>query len=169
MLQQPVYDWDLAESGDASLPHVVRVTPEFIAEFCRVARYENPVYTSQAAARESGLPAGVAPPAMVLALAPVNLNAVAAAKGCVLPVSTSSSATGASTTGIGDLVIATSKLSINFHGAMISPEDEVTSVTTTQSKSKDQGDCYITFQVSANNQRGETVVDYTQTFSWPDP
>jgi len=84
-------------------------------------------------------------------------------------VSTSPSATGASTTGIGDLVIATSRLSINFHGAMISPEDEVTSVTTTQSKSKDQGDCYITFQVSANNQRGETVVDYTQTFSWPEP
>ena len=168
MLRQPVYDWDLAETGDASPPHVVRVTPEFIAEFCRVARYENPVYTSQAAARESGLPAGVAPPAMVLALAPVNLSAVAAAKGCVLPVSKSSSPTGTASTGTGDSVIATSKLSINFHGAMISPEDEVTSVTTTQGKSKDQGGCYITFQVSAHNQRDETVVDYTQTFSWPE-
>ena len=169
MLRQPVYDWDLAESGDASPPHVVLVTPEFIAEFCRVARYENPVYTSQAAARESGLPAGVAPPAMVLALAPVNLSAVAAAKGCVLPASTSPSATGTSTTGIGDSVIATSKLSINFHGAMISPEDEVTSVTATQGKSQDQRGYYITFQVSGHNQRGETVVDYTQTFSWPQP
>ena len=169
MLRQPVYDWNLAETGDASPPHVVRVTPEFIAEFCRVARYENPVYTSQAAARESGLPTGVAPPAMVLVLAPVNLSAVAAAKGCVLPVSTNPSAAETATTGTGDSVIATSKLSINFHGAMISPEDEVTSVTTAQGKSQDQGGCYITFQVSGHNQRGETVVDYLQTFSWPEP
>ena len=169
MLRQPVYDWELAETGDASPPYVVRVTPDFIAAFCRVARYENPVYTSQAAARESGLPTGVVPPAMVLALAPANLSAVAAAKGCVLPVSRSPSATGTTTTGIGDSVIETFKLSINFHGAMISPEDEVTSVTTTQGKSQDQNGCYITFQVSAHNQRGETVVDYIQTFSWPEP
>ncbi len=164
MLQQPAYDWDLAEIGDASPPHVVQATPDFIAEFCRVARYENPVYTSQAAARESGLPGGVAPPAMVLALAPVNLSAVAAAKGCVLPF-----VMGPVSAGSGELAIAPSKLSIRFQGAMVAPGDEVTSVTITQSKSQDQDGCYISFRVSAHNQMGEPVVDYCQTFSWPEP
>ena len=164
MVQQPVYDWDLAEIGDASPPHVVQATPDFIAEFCRVARYENPVYTSQAAARESGLPAGVAPPAMVLALAPVRLTAVAAAKGCVLPF-----AMGPAATGSAELAISPSRLSIRFQGAMVAPGDEVTSVTTTQSKSQDQDGCYISFRVSAHNQRGEPVVDYCQTCSWPEP
>lgn len=164
MVQQPIYDWDLAESGDASPPHVVHATPEFIAEFCRVARYENPVYTSQAAARESGLPGGVAPPAMVLALAPVNLRALAVAKGCVLPIATGPSATGST-----ELAISPSKLSIKFQGAMVAPGDEVTSVTTTQSKWQGQDGCYICFRVSAHNQRGEPVVDYCQTFYWPGP
>ena len=164
MAQQPVYDWDLAETGDASPPQVVQATPEFIAEFCRVARYENPVYTSQAAARESGLPSGVAPPAMVLALAPVNLTAVAAAKGCILPFGIAQAATGSA-----ELAISPSKISIKFQGAMVAPGDEVTSVTTTQGKSEDQDGRYIIFKVSAQNQRGEPVVDYCQTFSWPEP
>ena len=164
MVQQSVYHWDLAETGDASPPHVVQATPDFIAEFCRVVRYENPVYTSQAAARESGLPGGVAPPAMVLALAPVNLAAVAAAKGCVLPF-----AVGLAATGSAELSISPSKLSIRFQGALVAPGDEVTSVTTTHSKSQDQHGCYISFRVSAHNQRGEPVVKYCQTFSWPEP
>ena len=164
MVGQPVYDWDLAEPGDASPPIVVQATTDFIAEFCRVARYENPVYTSQAAAGESGLPGGVAPPAMVLALAPVNLTAVAAAKGCVLPF-----AIGPAAAGSANLAISLSKLSIKFQGALVSPGDEVTSVTTTQCKSKDQDGWYISFRVSAQNQRGEPVVDYSQTFSWPEP
>ncbi len=159
MVQQPVYDWDLAEPGDASPLHVVQVTPDFIAEFCRMARYENPVYTNRAAAGESGLPGGVAPPAMVLALAPVNLSAVAAAKGCVLPVAA----------GPADLAISLLKLSISFQGVMVVPGDVVTSVTTTQCKSQDQEGRYISFRVNAHNQRGEPVVDYSQTFSWPGP
>ena len=164
MVQQPVYDWDLAQTGDASPPHVVLATPEFIAEFCRVARCENPVYTSQAAARESGLPGGIAPPAMVLALAPANLSAVAAAKGCVLPFTSSSV-----TSDPPETAISPTKLSIKFQGAMVAPGDEVTSVTTTQSKSQDQDGSYIIFRVSAHNQRGEPVVEYHETFSWPEP
>ncbi len=162
MVQQPVYDWDLAETGDASPPLVVQATIDFIAEFCRVARYENPVYTSQAAAKESGLPGGAAPPAMVLALAPVNLSSLAAAKGCLLPVDPDA-------TGPAELAISPSKLSIKFQGAMVSPGDEVTSVTTAQGKSQDQNGRYISFRVIAHNQKGDPVVDYTQTFSWPEP
>ena len=169
MVQQPVYDWDVAETGDASPPHVVQATPDFIAEFCRVARYENPVYTSQAAARESGMPAGVAPPAMVLALAPINPTAVAAARGCVLPVEMGAVEIGTAATGSGKLAISPSKISITFQGALVAPGDEVTSVTTTQSKSQDRDGFYIIFRVSAHNQKGEPVVDYSQTFSWPEP
>lgn len=164
MVRQSVYDWDLAETGDASPPYVVRATHEFIAEFCGAARYENPVYASQAAARESGLSGGVAPPAMVLALAPVRLSAVAAAKGCILPFATSPAKTTSA-----EPAISITKLSVIFQGALVAPGDEVTSVTTTQSKSKDRDGHYISFRVCAHNQRGEPVVEYSQTFSWPGP
>lgn len=166
----------MAQIGDASPPHVVQATPEFIGEFCNVARYENPVYTSRAAAGESGLPGGVAPPAMILALAPLDLAALASAKGCVLPLVTSTVATGMVATTTGEtgtdaagsspLVVSLSKLSIKFKGVMIVPGDVVTSVTTTESKSKNQAGCYISFRVSAHNQKGGPVVEYFQTFSW---
>ena len=182
----PVYDWDMAQIGDASPPHVVQATPEFIGEFCNVARYENPVYTSRAAAGESGLPGGVAPPAMILALAPLDLTALASAKGCALPFETSTEAPRTEATGTaatttvgtgtdaaaanvaasGPSAVSPSKLSIKFKGVMIVPGDEVTSVTTTENKSKDRSGSYISFRVTAHNQKGEPVVEYFQTFSW---
>jgi acyl dehydratase len=176
----PVYDWDMAQIGDASPPHVVQATPEFIGEFCNVARYENPVYTSRAAAGESGLPGGVAPPAMILALAPLDLTALASAKGCVLPFVTSTVESGTAATTVqtgtnaaavdvaasGPSAVSPSKLSIKFKGVMIVPGDEVTSVTTTENKSKDQSGSYICFRVTAHNQKSEPVVEYFQTFSW---
>ena len=174
MDQQPIYDWDSAETGDASPPHVVQASTDFIADFCNAARYENPVYTSHAAAGESGLPGGVAPPAMMLALAPVNLEALAAAKGCLLPVGKSvvgmsAVAVGSDAAGSGGMTITPTKLSIKFQGVIIAPGDEVTSVTTTSGKSRDQEGCYISFRVDAHNQKGEPVVEYTQTYSWPEP
>lgn len=162
MVQPVFYNWDLAENGDKSPPHVELASPEFIAEFCRVARYENPVYTSQAAAGESGLPGGIAPPAMVLALAPVRLAEVAAARGCVLPIPTDPADPEY-------LAISPIKLSINYQGVIVAPEDVVTSTTATHSKSHDETGFYLSFWVSAHNQRGEAVVEYWQTFTWLNP
>ena len=156
MAHQRVYEWGIAEVGDASAPHVVQATADAIAEFCRAARYENPVYTSLPAAQEAGLPGAVAPPAMVLALAPARLAAVAATRECALPRGPTA----------GAWAISLVNLSIEFQGCMLVPGDEVTSITSLENKFQDQKGRFITFRVTAHNQRGEPVVDYIMTFSW---
>ena len=135
----------------------MEVTEEGVAEYCRAARYENPVYTSLAAAKEAGYPGSVTPPAMLLALAPLNLERVAAAAGCALPVMMDPGSTRA----------PTSKLAIQFGGAMVAPGDVITSITSVETKFQDEIGRFISFRVVAHNQRGESVVDYCQTLSWP--
>ncbi len=61
------------------------MTAEKIIAYCRAARYENVVYTSQAAAREAGLPGMIAPPAMAFTYAPIHLSGLASNRGCELP------------------------------------------------------------------------------------
>ena len=65
-----IYTWDTAAVGDTAPPTSAEITDQQIADYCRAARYENLVYTNQPAARETGLPGIIAPPAMVLAFAP---------------------------------------------------------------------------------------------------
>ena len=151
------YDWDKAQAGDAAPPHVEEVTLEAISRFCGTARYENPVYNNEGAARGVGLPGIIAPPAMVLFLAPVRLAEVAASQGCVLPGSQDA----------GSWVFSPVDLTIEFHGCLLAPGDTVTSVTSVENKYQDENGRLITIRVQAHNQREEPVADYRQTFSWP--
>ena len=153
----PSYFWESAEIGDAAPPRVVEVTPESIADYCLTARYENLVYTNQPAAREAGLPDIVAPPTMLLALAPAQLAEVAAAKGHVLTPPLVPGVTAATRV----------ELTIRFQGAMVVPGDVVTSVTSVENKFQRGKGRFLTFRVTAHNQRGEPVVDYSQTYPWP--
>ena len=153
----PIYLWELAEIGDTSTPQVVEVTPESIAEYCQAARYENLVYTNQSAAREAGLPDIVAPPAMMLALAPVQLAGVAASKGYVLAPRLARNAA----------VAPQVELTVRFQGTMVIPGDVVTSVTSVENKFRNETGRFLTFRVAAHNQRGEPVVDYSETYPWP--
>ena len=154
---EPIYLWESAEIGDAAPPQVVEVTPESIAEYCRAARYENLVYTNQPAAQEAGLPDIVAPPTMMLVLAPVRLAEVASAKGYVVTPRLEASATAAPHV----------ELTIRFQGSMVVPGDVLTSVTSVDSKFQNEAGRFLTFRVMAHNQRGEPVVDYSQTYLWP--
>lgn len=154
---QQVYEWETASNGDSAAPCSMEVTEAGVAEYCRAARYENPVYTSLAAAKEAGYPGSVTPPAMLLALAPLNLEGVAVAAGCVLPVMMDPGSTRTSIR----------KLAIQFGGSMVAIGDVITSITSVENKFQDEMGRFITFRVSAHNQRGEPVVDYCQTLSWP--
>ena len=141
---QRVYDWETAKIGDAAAPYALRVTEEGIADYCRAARYENLIYTSPAAAKEAGFPGVLVPPAMLLALAPLRIEGVAAAAGSVLP---GLSEVAAAEPSIGKLVI-------EFGGSMIGPEDTVTSVTSVEDKYQDDKGRFIIFRVCAHNQKG---------------
>ena len=157
MTAAQIYSWELADCGDAAPPHDVEVTPESIAEYCRAARYENLVYTNQPAAREAALPDIVAPPAMLLALAPVRLAELAAAKGYVL----------APPPGVSSTVAPHVQLTLQFQGPMVVPGDVVSSLTSVENKFQDETGQFLTFRVRAHNQRGDPVVDYSLTISWP--
>ena len=140
--------------GDESSPHLYEVTAEKIIGYSRAARYENLAYTSQAGAREMGLPGMIAPPAMVFAYAPVNLPGLAAAKD--LPTGDPSA--------LQTVGAVANVTEVQFHGPLVSPGDVITSVTKVMDKPDDGPDETLTLKVSARNQRGELVAEYIQSY-----
>ena len=171
--------------GDASPPFTVKVTDEQIADFCRAARYENLVYTNQPAARETGLPGIIAPPAMLFAYAPARLPALIAAQGCAAPIypiyptdttATTHLAHGEPTRTVrgepappvrGEPVEPPpTNIQICFQGTMVTPEDTITSQTRLADKYQQGAERFLTFRVTAQNQRGELVADYDVTYLW---
>ena len=157
MARAGVYDWGIADIGDVAPPYIFPVTAEAVSGYCLAARYENLVYTNQPAAREAGLPGVIAPPAMVLAYAPVRVAEVAAARGLDLPDGLQMEC------GCAALV----ELAIEFQGEMISPGDVVTSVTSVSHKFQNDNGRFITFRVAARNQLGLPVAEYSCTLRWP--
>lgn len=145
------YTWDKATVGDASTLHSTEVTDEQIADYCRAARYENLVYTNQPAARETGLPGIVAPPAMVLAFAQPRLADLAASRNCSLPSNLSQNPVA---------------ITIRFQGAFVTPGDTITSQTRLTAKTGSEGNPYLTFTITANNQQGQLVAEYDVEYLW---
>lgn len=127
------------------------MTAEKIIGYSRAARYENLAYTSQAGAREMGLPGMIAPPAMVFVYAPVNLPGFALGQ-------PAGDAQLLQSRGVGDAA------SVEFHGPLVSPGDVITSVTKVVDKSGSGPDETLTLKVSARNQRGELVAEYVQSY-----
>jgi acyl dehydratase len=153
--QDKAHIWDMVEIGDAAPPYVFEVTAEKIADYCRTARYENLVYTNQPAARETGLPGIIAPPAMALVYAPVRLKELLEARG-LLPSPGRAAQMG----------IPSANVALQFYGVLVEPGDVITSVTSVQDKSQGQKDKSVTLQVIARNQRNELVAQCQYTYCW---
>ena len=153
---ESTYDWDVAQIGDESPPFIYEMTQEKIADYCRAVRYENPVYVSDAAAREMGFPGAFAPPTMIYTYAPQRRNDVIEARGCIAP---EQSTTHPRSTPFVSTVI-------QFQGALVRPGDVITSVTRVAEKFERRGNKFITFHVSASNQNGDIVAEYDYTCIW---
>ena len=54
----------------------------------------------------------------------------------------------------------------SFQGILVCPGDIITSITKVVGKSRRQGDKFITFQVTAHNQRGKMVAQYDYVCLW---
>ena len=146
-----IYTWDTATIGDTAPPTSAEITDQQIADYCRAARYENLVYTNQPAARETGLPGIIAPPAMVLAFAQPQLSGVADARGCALPDGLSLNPVG---------------ITIRFQGILVTHGDTITTQTTlTAKEEREDGRC-LTFTVTAHNQEGVLVAEYGVEYLW---
>ena len=155
--------WQDVAVGDSSPASVYEVTAEKIFEFCRAARYENLAYTNQPAAREMGLPGIVAPPSMLFAFAPLLAEGPALQQGFAIEGQGEDQGNQAPLAGTG------AATSIEFQGAMVTPGDLITSVTSVKDKLQEQGNRFITLQVVAHNQRGDLVADYSSTIPWNSP
>ena len=155
--------WQGVAVGDSSPAYVYEVTAEKIFEFCRAARYENLAYTNQPAAREMGLPGIVAPPSMLFAFAPLLAEGPALQQGFSIEDQREDQGNAAPLAGTG------AATSIEFQGAMVTPGDLITSVTSVKDKLQEQGNRFITLQVVAHNQRGDLVADYSSTIPWNSP
>ena len=151
-----VYEWDVVEIGDESFPYVYEVTEKNIADYSRAVGYENPVYVNGAAAKEVGFPGIVAPPAMVYTYAPHRRHDVMRARGYVAPDQSRLSPRSTP-------LVSTAT---SFQGILVRPGDLITSITRVVDKFQRQGSKFVTFQVTAHNQRGEKVVQYDYVCLW---
>ena len=154
--EERVYEWDTAEIGDVSPNFVYEVTGEKIADYCRAVRYENPIYLSDAAARDSGFPGVVAPPTMIYTYSPQRRIDLMASKGYIAPEQ--SQANPRSTPFV--------STQVRFQGALVVPGDVITSTTQVVDKFERRDNKFITFRVTATNQRGERVVEYDYVCLW---
>lgn len=151
-----VYEWDVAEIGDESPPYVYEMTEENIADYSRAVGYENPVYVNDAAAKEVGFPGIFAPPAMVYTYAPQRRHDVMRARGYVPP--DQSRLNPRSTPFV--------STAVSFQGILVCPGDIITSITKVVDKFQRQDGKFVTFRVTAHNQRGEKVAQYDYICLW---
>ena len=155
-MEDRVYEWDVAETGDQSPPYVYEVTAEKIADYCRAVRYENPVYVNDPTAKEMGFPGVFAPPTMLYTYAPQRRAEVIRAKGYLAPeesLDNPRSTPFAST-------------DIRFQGVLVGPGDVITSTTRVVEKFQRGDNKFIKFRVTAHNQREELVADYDYVCLW---
>ena len=153
---EQVYEWDVARIGDESPEYVYEVTRENIADYCRAVRYENPIYVNDGAAREAGLPGAVAPPTMMYTYAPQRRSAVIEAQGS----SRRSNRRPTPAAPPSYQPRSTSK------GPTCSRGTPSAASPASPKNSSDGGNKFITFHVSATNQRGEPVVEYDYVCLW---
>lgn len=157
--EEKIYQWDVAEVGDESPPYAYEVSAEKIADYCRAVRYENPVYVNDGAARELGFPGVFAPPTMLYTYAPQRRNDVMASRGYVAPEQAEHNPRSTP-------FVSTH---IRFQGVLVRPGDVVTSTTTVVDKFQRRNNKFITFRVTARNQRGVPVAEYDYTCLWESP
>lgn len=151
-----IYEWDVAVIGDESPPFVYEVTAEKIADYCRAVQYENPVYVSDAAAREMGFPGVFAPPTMLYTYAPQRRQDVVNARGYIAPEQSEQSPRSTP-------FVSTD---VRFQGVLVRPGDVITSTTKVVDKFERRTNRFITLRVTAHNQRNEKVAEYDYVCLW---
>jgi acyl dehydratase len=149
----PIYEWDVAEIGDAAPPFTYAVTEASIADYCAAVRNENPLYLDADAARRGPFGGIIAPPTYAFKCAPLRRNEVMHARGYASPEEKGERAT----------PYAKSEL---FFQRPIRPGDEITSVVRLDDKYERRGSQFMTWRVRAADARGDLALEYTYTIIW---
>jgi acyl dehydratase len=149
----PVYEWDVAEIGDAAPPLVYQVTEQSIAEYCEAVRNDNPLYLDRLLAASGAFGGIIAPPTYVFKCAPLRRNEAMHARGFASPEEK----------GIRATPYAKSEV---FWHRPIKPGDEITSVVRLEDKYERRGSQFMTWRTQAEDAAGALVAEYTYTIIW---
>ena len=151
-----VYEWEVAEIGHESPPYVYEVTEEKIIDYCRAVRYENPIYVNDAAAKEMGFPGLFAPPTMFYTYAPQRRQDIMSTLGYIAPEQSEHNPRSTP-------FVSTD---IRFQEGLVRPGDVITSTTKVVDKFERKDNKFITFRITAYNQRNEKVAEYDYACLW---
>src|SRR6266568_6096057 len=149
----PVYDWEVAQIGDAAPPLVYEVTEQSIAEYCAAVRNDNPLYLDPLAAARGPFGGIIAPPTYVFKCAPLRRNEAMHARGFASPEEKGVRAT------------PYAKSEVLWHRP-IRPGDEITSVVRLEEMYERRGSQFMTWRTRAADAAGVLVVEYTYTIIW---
>src|SRR5439155_3981640 len=132
----PLYEWDVAEVGDAAPPFTYLVTEASIADYCAAVRNEHPLYLDPEAARRGPFGGLIAPPTYLIKCAPLRRNEVMHARGYASPEEK------------GDRSTPYAKGEVFFQRAL-RPGDEITSNAWLEDKYERRSSQFMTFRVRA--------------------
>jgi acyl dehydratase len=149
----PLYEWDVAEVGDAAPPFTIEVTPELIARYCAAVRNDNPLYLDPAAAARGPFGELVGPPTFAFMCAPLRRNEVMHAKGYASPEEKLDRST------------PYAKSEIHFQRPL-RVGDQITSVVTLDEKYVRRNNQFITWRTRAWDANNAPVAEYTYTIIW---
>ena len=150
-LREKLWDYNAVIAGQAGTTTVVKLTAEDISRYAEIAQNPDPRYQQPGAGPESGGPL-VAMPSMVLTYAPLLRGTIAENNGFV--------ALEQSTTARRQTPFT--KCEIRWHRPA-KAEDTITGTRRVLEKYERRGSKFVTFGVTAVNQRRQLVADYDYT------
>ena len=143
-----LYEYEDAEEGDAAPSMEFHITSDAISLYADAVRNPNPTYQRPREAQ-------IAPPTMVYTFAPMRRGAVINTKGYVAPEQSK--------------LNPRSTPFVNSHIQFFQPVhtgDVISSISQVGEKYERRGNQFISFYITATNQRGEKVAQYTYTCLW---
>jgi acyl dehydratase len=149
----PLYEWEVANIGDAAPPFSFTVTEDSIARYCQAVRNDNPLYLDPEAARRGPYGGIIAPPTFIFMCAPARRNEVMHTRGYASPEEKADRAT------------PYAKAEIFFQRP-VRPGDEIVSVVRLDEKYERRGNQFMTWHVTAQTAAGENVAEYAYTIIW---
>jgi acyl dehydratase len=155
--QERVYEWEEMEIGHDAPPLAKEITKELISNYARSMEDEAPEYQDDGAAKALGFGGVIAPPGMLFQIGPMRRLDIMHARGYISPEEKKVNPRATPFTGT----------EINFQPIPIRAGDVITSVTRIANRWESRsGNRFVSFGITAQNQRGETILDYYYTVLW---
>lgn len=155
--QERVYEWQEMEIGHDASPLAKEITKDMISNFARSMEDRAPEYLDDGAAKAAGFEGVIAPPGMLFQIGPMRRLDIMHARGYISPEEKKVNPRATPFTGT----------DITFQPTPIRPGDVITSVSRIANRWESRsGNRFVSFGITAHNQRGDKVLDYFYNVLW---